>query len=263
MPSPSPLTTPVAISRTLLDMNGDVVGGNGDDQLALIQGRGNIIGGNGNDTMVMLNAEGTMSGGYGNDTMRLTYGRAYIDAGIGNDLVLLNHGEGTVIGGAGNDTMVFDFSRGRAVGGDGNDRITYRNSDGIMDGGAGCDILTMTDSSGTMRGGAGADTLILGTGMQGVAYGSASEGGDRVLNLNIDYDWIELTGKAFGGMTAGQMSADRFSLNTAKGTKGQIVFDTATFKLYWDADGTGKGAALLLATLTGVTHLTHDTFLIV
>jgi hypothetical protein len=41
------------------------------------------------------------------------------------------------------------------------------------------------------------------------------------------------------------------------------MFDAATHQLMWDADGTGAGASVLLATLLGVNTMGASDFLIV
>ena len=40
-----------------------------------------------------------------------------------------------------------------------------------------------------------------------------------------------------------------------RGTASWFCFNTANSKLFWDADGTGAGNAVLVATLTGVSVL--------
>lgn len=43
----------------------------------------------------------------------------------------------------------------------------------------------------------------------------------------------------------------------------RIIFNTTTGALYYDADGSGKGAAVQFATLIGVTDLNATDFMII
>ncbi len=49
----------------------------------------------------------------------------------------------------------------------------------------------------------------------------------------------------------------------AKTAAPTVIFDANTDRLWWDADGTGAGAAKLLATLSGVNALSASDFVIV
>ena len=48
----------------------------------------------------------------------------------------------------------------------------------------------------------------------------------------------------------------------AVGDSGQFLFDTDDGSLFWDADGTGSGAAVLIATLSNVPPLTASDFIV-
>jgi len=64
-------------------------------------------------------------------------------------------------------------------------------------------------------------------------------------------DHIALVASAFG-LTAGPIDPSLFVIGTAaNAAHGQFVFNPGATFLMWDADGTGAGAAVTLATLTG------------
>jgi len=62
----------------------------------------------------------------------------------------------------------------------------------------------------------------------------------------------------------GTLAASAFRAGTAAGdSNDRIVYDTASGRLWFDADGSGAGAAVLFATLTAGTSLTAGDFVII
>jgi len=49
----------------------------------------------------------------------------------------------------------------------------------------------------------------------------------------------------------------------ASNASGQFLFDTDDGRLFWDADGTGSGAAVLVATLSNVPPLSASDFVVI
>lgn len=125
-----------------------------------------------------------------------------------------------------------------------------------LDGGSGSDRI---------EGRAGADTLIGGAGLDMFAYGSISEGGDLIGDFVSGEDRIEISASGFGGGLAagGSVTLVAGTAPSAAGGAGQFLYDTGSGNLFWDADGDGAAAALLLATLHGAPSLAQDDFLIV
>lgn len=143
-------------------------------------------------------------------------------------------------------------------GGRGNDKLWGGSGDDYIHAGAGDDFIT---------GGTGADLLIGGLGADRFIYSSAADGSDRIMGFtSTDGDSIRLN-NGVGGFTAitkslitssGFLDISAFVAGnkaTAKDANDRIVFDTGTSKLYYDADGSGSGVSILLATLIGVTSL--------
>jgi Ca2+-binding RTX toxin-like protein len=119
---------------------------------------------------------------------------------------------------------------------DGNDTITAGAGDDVLMGGVGADLLT---------GGLGADIF---------RFGSALEGADRITDFVAGTDVLEFSAGGFGGGLSISMDLDiAHGLvlgKTATEAHGQFLYVAATGALSWDADGTGAGAAQLIATLT-------------
>jgi phage major head subunit gpT-like protein len=69
---------------------------------------------------------------------------------------------------------------------------------------------------------------------------------------------VELSAAAFG-LSAGPLATDWFVAGAAatSAAHGQFIFD-ASHNLYWDADGTGAGAAVLIAGFGSATVSLSD-----
>jgi Ca2+-binding RTX toxin-like protein len=154
-----------------------------------------------------------------------------ISAGLGNDSISGVAGNDTLSGGAGNDTLV---------------------------GGVGNDVLT---------GGAGSDWFFFET-----ALGISN--GDTIKDFVTGTDKIVLSAKIFSkfkGSSAGSpITADNLVVGagtTAKANDANdyLIYDTATGLLYYDADGSGAGAAVAFVKveLTGTAAPAFGDFLVV
>jgi Ca2+-binding RTX toxin-like protein len=163
-----------------------------------------------------------------------TTGPDSIVAGLGND---------TISGLAGNDTL---------SGGEGNDSLT---------GGAGNDLLT---------GGAGSDRFVFDT-----ALGTSNLGNlDTITDFVTGTDKLVLSAKIFGKFKGSsaviQVTADNLVVGagaTAKANDANdyLIYDTTSDLLFYDADGSGAGAAVAFAKveLLGAAAPSSGDFLIV
>jgi hypothetical protein len=78
-------------------------------------------------------------------------------------------------------------------------------------------------------------------------------------------DTIQISASGFGG---GLVAGDSVSLVSgsdpmASSASGQFLFDTDDGNLFWDADGTGSDAAVLVATLSNIPSLTISDFTVI
>jgi Ca2+-binding RTX toxin-like protein len=253
-----------------------IYGYGGDDKLSGGAGDDLIDGGLGNDTI---------SGGAGNDTIYAD-GADKIDGGDDNDQVVFVSGAtvggGTFAGGAGDDTLnfganhatggIFNATSGtatftgfeyiadhsRLTGTTGNDvinlsGITSLKADAVdfqISGGAGDDTITGGVESDIITGGAGADTFIfksaLGHGIDTIT--------DFANSSSAVHDQIQLSHSIFGALPTGALSALAFKdIGVAGATvdaNDRIIYNHTTGALYYDADGSGTGAAVQFATLS-------------
>jgi len=159
--------------------------------------------------LLVMYVDAVKNGDRFDNEVRGSYAAEQLFGRGGNDLILAGSGDDTIYGGNGNDTIV---------------------------GGRGADEI---------RGGAGADVIL---------YNAASEGGDTIFGFVAGTDKIAVSAAGFGGglttSAGGFLIASQFVANaagTATLANGQFIYDTDDRVLLWDADGTGAGAAVVVA----------------
>jgi Ca2+-binding RTX toxin-like protein len=127
--------------------------------------------------------------------------------------------------------------------------------DDSFDGGDGNDVLSGDTGSDVLTGGAGSDIF---------DFQFASSGPDQITDFVSGTDQLRISASGFGGglSEGGSVSFVSGTDPTASGTTGQFLYDTDDGRLLWDADGTGSGAAVLVATLTNLPPLTGSDFVV-
>lgn len=139
--------------------------------------------------------------------------------------------------------------------------LTGSTGANALSGGAGNDILI---------GGAGNDVLTGGSGSDAFRFTAAPNGStnvDRIADFVAIDDTLQLENAVFAKLTTtGTLSAANFRSGVgahALDSNDYVLYDTGTGKLYYDADGSGAGAAIQIAALTGIPTLTNaDIFII-
>jgi serralysin len=212
---------------------------------------------------------------------------------IGNDGAnILNGGGGadTLAGRLGNDMYFVDNAGDRIMeaAGQGNDRI-FAATSYTLGAGVEVEMMTTTDNAGTaalnltgnelanailgnaganiLDGRGGADALAGMAGADSFAFTTALGGGnvDRIVDFSSADDTIRLDDAVFtqlGGL--GALNPNAFVTGNAAGdANDRIVYDAASGQLFYDADGTGAGAAVLFATLQGAPALNASDFLVI
>ncbi|MBP0496504.1 M10 family metallopeptidase C-terminal domain-containing protein [Roseomonas sp. SG15] len=144
---------------------------------------------------------------------------------------------------------------------------TGNSLDNQLTGNDEANLLSGAGGDDTLVGGLGADTLVGGLGADHYRYFSAVEGGDTVRGFVSGVDKIDISAAGFGGgLTQGGLASSWFVASTTGASTeahAQLVYETDTGRLSWDADGTGAGAATLIATLSGHPSLTNSDFNII
>jgi hypothetical protein len=111
----------------------------------------------------------------------------------------------------------------------------------------------------------GSDTLIGLGGADTFAFTAALGTGnvDTVQDFGAE-DRIGLASDVFSAVTAGGIEAGEVVLGTvAQDADDRLLYDQATGRLFYDADGNGAGAAVLFAQLSPGTALTAASFVTV
>jgi len=137
------------------------------------------------------------------------------------------------------------------------------NGGDMINGGAGDDALVGGQNTDTLSGGLGNDQLIGGQGNDHFVFNTTP---NALTNVDTIYDFdansgdkIDLDHTIFAGIgLGGTLAATDFAANAggdATNANQNILYDTTTGNLYYDADGNGGGAKILIAhlDLTGLT----------
>ncbi|CAK0749471.1 serralysin [Gammaproteobacteria bacterium] len=226
--------------------------------------RGNVgdnllVGGDGNDTLDGGMGADTLNGGTGVDTLSGgTDNDIYVVDNSG-DVVIENPGEGTDVVrssitytlGANIENLTLTGSiNNNGTGNTLNNTITGNQANNLLNGGNGDD---------TLNGGLGTDILTGGAGSDIFRFGSAlgSSNIDTISDFVSGQDNLYLDDVTFTniGVTGHFNSADDRFYGSAAGVShdatDRIIYDTDSGALFYDADGSGAGAAIQFAILTG------------
>ena len=139
----------------------------------------------------------------------------------------------------------------RLYGEGGDDRLTGSRYGDLLDGGAGSDML---------RGGGGRDRFHFGDRLD------AATNVDTILDFQKGIDRIELDDSVFAGLDLGKLDASAFVANAtgvATSADQRIIYDTDSGQLFYDADGSLGGAAVLFGIVAGHPPLTGADFVVV
>ena len=247
---------------TLYGSDGDdqLVGGSGDDVLYGGAGNNVLEGGAGADildgsagwgvadyrnahTSVTVRLDG--SGNAGDEAAGDVYvningmfGSQYGDTIAGNangNWIIACGGNDSVSGGIGNDTL---------YGSDGNDDLNGGSDNDVLYGGNGQDVLT---------GGAGADIFVFDA-------ATIATNVDRIVDFNAAQDRIQLDRNLFAGLGS---SVSLVVGPMATHTGPQVIYNSGTGDLAYDADGNGNGAAVSFAVLSAGLQLSASSFSVV
>jgi uncharacterized delta-60 repeat protein len=207
-------------------------------------------------------------------------GSSHLIGTKGVDYIAGFGGNQTLSGGAGNDILSasrFDTAgnTGDTLYGEaGNDDISGKEGNDILDGGVGSDIIEGGDGDDIIYGKEGNDVLTGGDGADTFKFDTALKSNlDRITDFEHLADQIQLSLSIFTNIKGADNVFDSTDLLSGSWTGKQkvnatssnehLIFNTANNGLYYDADGSAKGAAVQFATLIGVSSVTLDDFTII
>jgi Ca2+-binding RTX toxin-like protein len=234
----------------------NVTGGSGSDNLTGSSGANWLQGGSGSDLVNGGLGHDTLDGGSGLDVLRFTGSagatvnlalKAAQNTGYGRDLIL---GFEALWGGAGADRFTGNSANNAFIGESGRDTISGGSGHDTLAGGLGNDRLT---------GGSGKDLFVFDTKL------SSSSNLDTITDFKRVDDTFRLENAIFKKLAkVGTLSKSFFAVAAkAKDKNDYIVYDKAKGALSYDADGSGKGAAVKFAQITKGTVLGYNDFLII
>lgn len=169
-----------------------------------------------------------INGGAGNDFIDGGDGADRLSGGIGNDEIDGGVGSDIINGGDGNDTI---------YGGAGKDTINGGNGDDLIYGGFQADRLT---------GGDGVDTFVFNVGS------FATRLADQLLDFKSGEDKLLIEDDDGNKISVSEANLIIGNGLTSAQNQGQLfIFDTASRKLFYDADENGINKGILICTLVG------------
>lgn len=182
-----------------------------------------------------------LSGGAGDDVFMGGAGADTLDGETGADRIYGGADDDVVNGGAGDDCLKGNRGEDTVNGGAGDDRISGRLGNDVLIGGAGADMFVFATALG-------------------------DENADKIEDFVSGEDKIALSDDIFTAL-AGLDGLDGMNfVSNETGKAGEaddrIVYNSKTGELFYDADGSGEGEALLIATLKPGTELNEGDFLI-
>lgn len=149
---------------------------------------------------------------------------------------------------------VYKLAAELAINLNGDDEIIGSNFNDKLAGYAGNDLI---------NGGKGKDFIVGGTGSDLFQFTHVGvRDADNVTDFSTGVDKIQLDTSVFTQLP-GELNASILIESTAPKAleaDDRLLFDTASGKLYYDADGNGSGKALLIAKLTGVQDIDINDF---
>ena len=224
-----------------------------------------LVGLNGNDTLSGKDGNDTLTGGNGNDRLNGGAGNDLMTGGKGNDTYIVDSTGDIVVelASAGQDTIrasvslqlaanveTLELTGAAGIDGTGNalaNTIIGNAAGNVLDGRLGSDTLT---------GGLGADTFRFTT-----AFGATNV--DEITDFVAGTDRIEIAAALIGAFGPGALASANFHASAsglALTTQHRVLFETATGRLYFDADGSGSGERIQFALLSAGLALTHTDF---
>jgi len=241
------LSGTLAIDGTGNDLANSLIGNAAANHLYGLAGNDTIDGGAGADSM---------AGGPGNDTYKVD------DPG---DSIVENPGEGTdLVSSSATFTLAANIENltltgSLAISGTGNasaNSLIGNGAANVLVGLAGNDTLNGGGGDDTLSGGPGADTLTGGLGTDLFVFDQR----ETAVNRDVIQDFAHLTDRlafdraaftAFANLAAGALDPTQLNLGTTATTaQHHLVYTQSTGSLYYDTDGAGGAAQVLVAVLS-------------
>ena len=260
-------------------------GGGGIDTLVRIE---NLVGSAFADSLTGNTLVNHLFGGAGNDILNGGLGADIMEGGADSDSYRVDNAGDKVVEGLGGgiadavrSSVTFTLSDNvenmaliglNKIDGTGNalaNQLFGNTLDNKLRGLGGKDRLDGDAGNDTLSGGADADILVGGAGKDAFVFDTAPIKGqqDRIMDFTLGEDKIQLSRSAFSafaGHAFGQLTALDISFGTKATTETQhLIYNAAKGALYYDDDGSGSHAAILIGLLVGSPILAASDFALV
>ena len=237
------LTGTANLDATGNGLDNILTGNAGDNHLDGMKGSDRMIGGMGNDIYTVESAGDIVdeTGGGGIDTVisSITFNLAGANA------------LGTI------ENLTLSGSSGiNATGNSAANVLTGNSGGNVLSGGLGNDTLIGSGGLDTLTGGAGSDTFVFDV------KPNASRNLDKITDFShAEGDKIALDHDIYTAFGSSGVTSDNLVLGTkALQPDDLLIFNASTGALSYDADGSGRGAAIQIATLSNVSTLAFSDF---
>jgi Ca2+-binding RTX toxin-like protein len=223
-------------------------GGAGDDYIDGVGGGDYLYGDSGNDQFYLRNDAEVIVGGSDWDNARYVYATAGLRAFLYDPSQNTGYAAGDtytgvegLVGSAFGDDLRGDAGSNAVFGEGGNDLLVGLGGQDYYNGGAGLDLFHF------------------------VTINDGGPSGDIIQDFASGTDRVSVWGVGFGlsYLAGGGIESYRFVTGTAANlATSQFIYNAPTGQLFYDQDGTGSGAKVLLATLQAGSAMTAGDFLV-
>jgi Ca2+-binding RTX toxin-like protein len=246
----------------------EIYGGDGRDQISFTAATIGVV-----VDLTLPLANGGAAAGDRYFEIENVFGSRYADRIRGSvqaNRLVAGDGADSLIGLGGGDVLNGEAGHDAIDGGDGNDTLNGGAGNDQLVGAEGADALRGQDGADTMSGGAGIDRLTGGTGNDAFVFARPVEGGDVITDFGIaagNNDLFLIDASVFGfGAASGELAAGQFrtrGVNEAVDADDRFIFRTTDRTLWFDRDGSGEVAPLLVADLQAGAVVTAEDILLV
>ncbi len=226
-----------------------------DDMVTGRAGNDTLYGKSGNDTLYGKSGNDTLYGGGGEDLVYGGSGNDKLTGNSGNDVLYGGDGQDRLYGGGGNDTLYGGGGKDQLYGGTGNDQLI---------GGAGTDYLFGKVGADTLTGGADDDYFVFNTAP------NADTNIDFITDFVAGSDKIILDTSVFASLATGakgemQTLGEEFFevAKRADDSNDYVMYKWKTGELFYDPDGRGGEAQVLIAQLEERLDIDYTDFLLI
>jgi Ca2+-binding RTX toxin-like protein len=238
-----------------------------------LSGIENVISAKGDDLLIGSKASNELVANEGSDTLDGGLGNDVLDGGDGFDYARFTGSIGAKVNltktsaqvtGYGTDTFkgieaLIGGTGGDSFIGDGNFNVLFGNAgNDTLSGGGGSDSLYSGIGNDKLTGGAQSDLFFFDTAL------NAKTNVDTITDFTRVDDTFQLDNAIFNKLTkVGTLNKSYFAVSSkAKDKNDYIVYDKVKGALYYDADGSGKGVAILFAKIKKGTVIDHNDFFV-